>query len=95
MIIKVYSVFDKTAETYATPFFAPNDEVAKRNFRYSLKKLDDMFISDLVLFCVGAFHIGMGRLLCDTKEDKYQIDSGENVLSEREIEKKNSEVKQQ
>ena len=59
MIIKAYSVFDKAAGTYATPFFAPNDEVAKRNFRYSLNKLDDMFISDLVLFCVGSFHIGI------------------------------------
>lgn len=93
MILPAYSVFDKTAETFATPFFAPNDEVAKRNFRYSLKRLDDMFVTDLELFCVGSFDNELGHF--DVHADEvYLVDTGANVLSEREIEKKNSEVKQ-
>lgn len=91
MTISAYSIFDKTAGTYATPFFAPNDEVAKRNFRYSLKKLDDMFIIDLELYLIGEFDIEDGFFLSGVAS--HIIDAGKNVLSEREIEKKNSEVK--
>lgn len=91
MTIKAYSVFDKTAGTFSTPFFAPNDDVAKRNFRFSLKKLDDMFVTDLELFLIGEFDIEDGFFLSGVAS--RIIDAGENVLSEREIEKKNSEVK--
>lgn len=92
MKIKAYSVLDRTAGNYATPFFAPNDEVAKRNFRYSLKKLDDIFIADLVLYCVGDFDNEPG-IFCNSGD--HIVDSGVDVLSERELEKKNREVKQQ
>ena len=91
MMVKAYSVFDKAAGTYATPFFAPNDDVAKRNFRYSLKKLDDLFIADMELYLVGAFDIETSDF---DSGFGYVVDTGKNVLSEREIEKKNSEVKQ-
>ena len=93
MTIFAYSVFDKRAGTYSTPFFAPNDEVAKRNFRYSLKKLDDLFIIDLELFLIGEFDVEDGFFLSGVAS--HIIDAGDNVLQEREIEKKNSEVKQQ
>lgn len=92
MTINAYSVFDKAAGTFATPFFAPNDEVAKRNFRFSLKRLDDLFIADLELHLCGVF---------DTETSDFDnefgrvVDTGDNVLRERELEKKNSEVKQQ
>lgn len=91
MKIKAYSVLDRTAGNYATPFFAPNDEVAKRNFRFSLKRLDEMFVADLVLYCIGDFDNESGTF--STLGD-HLVDSGIDVLSEREIEKKNSEVKQ-
>lgn len=89
--IKAYSVFDKTAGTFATPFFAPNDDVAIRNFRYSLKRLDDIFVEDLELYYVGFFNNDTGVFLND---DVFVIDTGVDVLYQREIEKKNSEVKQ-
>ncbi len=89
--MNAYSVFDKTAESFAVPFFAPNDEVAKRNFRFSLKKLDDLFVVDLQLYRIGAFDNVNGMFVNDYTG---VIDTGTNVLSEREIEKKNSEVKQ-
>ena len=90
MTINAYSVFDKSAGTFSTPFFAPNDEVAKRNFRYSLKKLDDMFVTDLELYSIGEFDIEDGFFLSGAAS--RIIDAGENVLSEREIEKKNKEI---
>lgn len=88
MKINAYAVFDAVAETHATPFFAPNDEVAKRHFRFSLKKLDEIFISDLVLWRVGDFDNENGVF----SNSFSVVDSGKNVLSEREIEKENSEV---
>lgn len=91
MTINAYSVYDRTAQTYATPFFAPNDEVAMRNFRFSLKKLDDMFVKDLELYFVGYFGNEVGKLI---EGNLTLVDSGDFVLQEREIEKKNSEVKQ-
>lgn len=89
-IIYAYSVFDKTAGTFASPFFEVNDEVAKRNFRFSIKKYDDMFVKDLELYYIGNFSKDIGTLSPDSK---YVVDTGENVLCEREIEMKNSEVK--
>lgn len=91
MKINAYSVYDTAAGTFATPFFAPNDEVAKRNFRYSLKRLDDLFVLDLELHLVGAFDTETSDF---DNDFGYVVDTGKNVLSEREIEKKNSEVKQ-
>lgn len=90
MKINAYAVFDEVAQTHATPFFAPNDEVAKRHFRFSLKNLDEIFISDFVLWRVGDFDIENGVF----SNSFYVIDSGKNVLSDREIEEENSEVKQ-
>lgn len=92
MTVSAYSVYDRTAESYATPFFAPNVSVAKRNFRYSLSKLDDVFVKDLELYCVGYFDNEVGGLI---EASVTLVDSGVLVLEEREIEKKNSEVKQQ
>lgn len=89
--MNAYAVFDEAAGTFATPFFAPNDEVAKRNFRFSLTKLDDMFIRDMVLRRVAEFDFESGVF----SNSFYIIDSGMDVLSERELEKKNHEVKQQ
>lgn len=91
MTVNAYSVFDKSAGTYAIPFFAPNDQVATRNFRYSLKKLDDLFALDLVLYLVGTFDIDTSHF---DNAYCYVVDTGANVLSERELEKKNLEVKQ-
>lgn len=89
--INAYAVFDKTAQTFASPFFMPNDDVAIRNFRYSLKKFDAMFVKDLELYYIGGFDNQTGTFYLG---DKYVVDTGENVLNELEIEKKNSEVKQ-
>ncbi|QIR82317.1 nonstructural protein [Chicken microvirus mg6_218] len=91
MTVNAYSIYDKAAGTFATPFFAVNDQVAKRNFRFSLNKLSDLFIADLELHLVGAFDVEDGSF---DNDFGYTVDTGENVLSEREIEKKNSEVKQ-
>ena len=92
MKVNAYSVYDRTAGNYATPFFAPNDEVAKRNFRFSLKKLDDLFIADLVLYFIGDFDIESGTFGYYLQEDGHIVDCGYDVLFERETERKNSEV---
>lgn len=89
---KAYAVFDKTAGSFAVPFFMPNDDVAIRNFRFSLKKFDAMFVKDLELYFIGYFDNETGTL---SPGDKYVVDTGLNVLCEVEIEEKNSEVKQQ
>lgn len=94
MILVAYSVFDKAAGTYATPFFAVNDDVAKRNFRFSCSKLDNVFIQDLALCEVGSFSIETGWMESPVSSNFRVVDSGEFILAEREIEKKNSEVKQ-
>lgn len=89
--INAYAVFDKTAQTFASPFFMPNDDVAKRNFRYSLKKFDAMFVRDLELYYLGGFDNQTGTFFLG---DKYVVDTGFNVLCELDIEEKNNEVKQ-
>lgn len=89
--INAYAVFDKTAQTFASPFFMPNDDVAKRNFRYSLKRFDAMFVRDLELYYLGGFDNQTGTFFLG---DKYVVDTGFNVLCELDIEEKNNEVKQ-
>lgn len=89
--INAYAVFDKTAQTFASPFFMPNDDVAKRNFRYSLKRFDAMFVRDLELYYLGGFDNQTGTFFAG---DKYVVDTGFNVLCELDIEEKNNEVKQ-
>lgn len=88
--INAYAVFDKTAQTFASPFFMPNDDVAKRNFRYSLKRFDAVFVRDLELYYLGGFDNQTGTFFIG---DKYVVDTGFNVLCELDIEEKNNEVK--
>lgn len=88
--INAYAVFDKTAQTFASPFFMPNDDVAKRNFRYSLKRFDAMLVRDLELYYLGGFDNQTGTFFLG---DKYVVDTGLNVLCELDIEEKNNEVK--
>lgn len=80
MKIYAYSVFDKIAGTYATPFFAVNDEVAKRNFRIILKKLDDLIIRYLDLILVGTFDYDTAKF---DNIVRHVVDKGVKVLSER------------
>lgn len=60
--MNLYSIYDKTAESYSIPFGAVNDFVAKRNFRYTVKTLDRSIIQDLELRLIACFDLGIGDL---------------------------------
>ena len=56
--MKVFSVYDKKAQSYNTPFFCPNDDLAKRSF-VDLCRDERTVIArnpeDFDLFCLGSF----------------------------------------
>ena len=64
MKLYIYTVFDNLAESHATPFFAVNDDVARRSFvdlvadpRTTVAQHPD----DFILFCVGSFDSETGH----------------------------------
>ena len=64
MKLYIYTVYDNLAETHATPFFAVNDDVARRSFvdlvadsRTTVAQHPD----DFILFCVGSFDSDTGH----------------------------------
>jgi len=65
MIISVYSLFDKKAGHYMTPYFSSNDATADRSFQ-ALAKRDDSMVShspeDFALYKLGEFHDDSGVL---------------------------------
>lgn len=83
MIIRLYSIYDKLANTFAEPFNAVNDDVAKRNFRYTMSRYNDYFVKDMELYCVGDFCVESGDM-----RSLYRlfIDSGVQILADRDSE---------
>ena len=77
--MNIYAVYDKVAESYSEPFPSASHEVAKRDFRYTVRKYDDFLIKDLVLFWVGNFDKISGELISVCP---LQIDTGETYLNE-------------
>ena len=64
MKLFIYSIYDNLAKSHATPFFAVNDDVARRSFvdlvadpRTTVAQHPD----DFTLFCVGVFDTESGH----------------------------------
>lgn len=58
MKLGMYSIFDRKAESYASPFYAANDAAAMRLFVMEGQRDESMirmFPSDYELCCVGDF----------------------------------------
>ena len=51
----LYSVYDKGAGLFGPVFEAVNDVVANRSYQMSLKKVDDHFKGEYVLYRIGQF----------------------------------------
>lgn len=83
MIIRLYSVYDITAATFSEPFSAVNDDVAKRNFRFTMARYNDYFVRDMELYCIGDFCSESGDM---RSLHRLFIDSGEKILADKESE---------
>lgn len=79
--MKLYSVYDVTAKTYSEPFAVPSDEVAQRNFRFTMTRYDDFFVKDMELRCVGEFDNITGSIV---SIPLYVVDRGLTILAEKE-----------
>lgn len=58
MKLSIYSIFDRVVDSYSTPFFAVNDEVAKRTLREVVSDPTTMIHNnpdDFSLHCIGQF----------------------------------------
>lgn len=58
MKLSIYSIFDRIVDAYSTPFFAMNDEVAKRTLREVVCDSTTMIHSnpdDFSLHLIGVF----------------------------------------
>lgn len=65
MIIGIYSVFDRKADVFGTPFFAMNDNLAQR-YVYMREKADPgqltEFPEDFLLVIMGTFDPQTGEI---------------------------------
>lgn len=64
-MLKVFSVYDKAAEAFLQPFFAPTVGIAIRNFRTAANQEDHQFhrhADDYTLFELGEFDESTGKL---------------------------------
>lgn len=80
--MKLYSVYDVVSKSYSEPFCAAAGEVAKRNFRYTMKKYDDYFVEDMELHFIGEFDNMTGSL---TAGPNYVVDTGVSIIEEKKI----------
>lgn len=65
MILKTYSIFDRKAGVYLTPFFAVNDQVADRSFQALAKRPESTIASapeDFSLYRIGEFCDDSGEI---------------------------------
>lgn len=71
-IRNVYSVHDKAAQAFATPFFMNNDAHAKRGFVDAVKNDKNLssYAEDYVLYRVGSFDDVTGNMSCLPSPDK-------------------------
>lgn len=80
--MKLFSVYDVTSKSYSEPFCAPAEEVAKRNFRFTMTRYDDFFVKDMVLVYIGEFDISDGVLY---PSDHIVVDTGVMILEEKKV----------
>jgi len=69
--MNVYQYFDIETKDFSLPFFEPNDIVACRKTKVSMK--DNEFADKLQLFKIGTFDEVSGQLRVEEKEEiKWQ-----------------------
>lgn len=77
-MLNCYAIYDKKALSFATPFFAVNDDVAMRSFEDLVRdrrSLVSQHPEDFALHLVGSFDPEIGRLF-PRKEGSYLIEDG-------------------
>ena len=84
-MLNCYAIYDKKALSFATPFFAVNDEVAMRSFE-DLVRDRRSFVSqhpeDFALHFVGRFETETGKLLPRQEgEGTYLVEDGLQAYS--------------
>lgn len=66
MMLQVYTLHDRVADTYTPPFYASNDEEAIRSVRYQLYSSPtsqlSVFSADYALMLIGSFDDQTGQL---------------------------------
>lgn len=78
MLFGMYSIYDKVAQTYNTPFFQTNDQVAVRSFRELAADATSSLYrspSDYQLIRIGAFDSDDGQLLPEDHQVLAQADN--------------------
>lgn len=69
-IIRLYSIWDKEASRFDTPFFAISDLFAKRKFMMFLEERNSIFSrfkNSFELHCIGSFSTLNGEFECIKK----------------------------
>lgn len=71
--MKLYSIFDKKANIYNTPFPAPTDVHAARTFSMQVNNANDHNMlnfapEDFSLYCIGTFNDHTGEIAAQTPE---------------------------
>lgn len=65
MILQAFSVFDSKAKTFAAPWWAVNEQTAKRNFSGAVNDPQtqlNKFPEDFTLYHIGSFNDENGEL---------------------------------
>ena len=82
-MLNCYAIYDKKALSFATPFFAVNDDVAMRSFEDLVRdrrSLVSQHPEDFALHLVGSFEPESGRL-SPRSEGSYLIEDGLQAYS--------------
>lgn len=78
-MINVYCTFDKISEEYSIPWFAKNDNVAKRNLKIASQR-ENLPLEDVKLLRIGSY--------CQEDGTLFDTDNAGKVLSAVEVELK-------
>lgn len=85
MIVKIFSVFDKKARSFCTPFYMPNVETAVRAFHQAAndKSIDvGRYPADFDLFMLGTFNDETGVTESPLGNHEHVVSALELVISE-------------
>lgn len=58
----VYSIYDKVAENYGSPFCSLNDATATRQFNHQVNNNALAEPTDFELYCLGSFEVSSAKL---------------------------------
>ena len=89
----IYTVRDMAAQCYLEPFFALNDDVAKRAFQDACRREGHQFNlnpTDYALYCIGHFNALEGTL---DRIEPHKLMDAASVFGIRDVETVEAEVK--